>query len=120
MLDERLGKWHFWLFLIGFHVCFDVMHIPGVLGMPRSIYTYEADRGWTGLNQIVSVGAIIQAIAVAILVYNMIHSVSEGCRTRDPIRGMHGRWSGSRTRLHHLPITLPSNQWFAAGGRCGT
>jgi cytochrome c oxidase subunit 1 len=78
MLNEELGKWHFWLFLIGFHVCFDVMHIPGVLGMPRSIYTYEADRGWTGLNQIVSLGAIIQAIAVAILVYNMIHSALRG------------------------------------------
>jgi cytochrome c oxidase subunit 1 len=78
MLDERLGKLQFWLFFIGFHVCFDVMHIPGVLGMPRSIYTYEADRGWTGLNQIVSVGAIIQAISIAILVYNMIHSALKG------------------------------------------
>src|SRR5260221_742471 len=39
MLGERLGKWHFWLFLIGFHLTFDVMHIPGVLGMPRRIYT---------------------------------------------------------------------------------
>jgi cytochrome c oxidase subunit 1 len=78
MLDERLGKWHFWLFLIGFHVCFDVMHIPGILGMPRSIYTYEADRGWTMLNQIVSVGAFIQAIAIALFVYNMVHSALKG------------------------------------------
>jgi cytochrome c oxidase subunit I len=78
MLDERLGKWHFWLFLIGFHVCFDVMHIPGILGMPRSIYTYEADRGWTTLNQIVSVGAFIQAIAIALFVYNMVHSALKG------------------------------------------
>jgi cytochrome c oxidase subunit I len=78
MLDERLGKWHFWLFLIGFHVCFDVMHIPGILGMPRSIYTYEADRGWTTLNQIVSVGGFIQAIAIALFVYNMVHSALKG------------------------------------------
>ncbi len=47
MLDERLGKWHFWLMVIGFHVTFDTMHIPGLLGMPRQIYTYEPDRGWT-------------------------------------------------------------------------
>jgi len=40
MLSERLGRWHFWLFLIGFHLTFDVMHIPGILGMPRRIYTY--------------------------------------------------------------------------------
>ena len=42
MLNETLGKWHFWLFLIGFHLTFDFMHIPGILGMPRRIYTYEA------------------------------------------------------------------------------
>src|SRR5246127_2036819 len=78
MLDERLGKWHFWLFLIGFHVCFDVMHVPGVLGMPRSIYTYEADRGWTTLNQIVSVGAAIQGIAIVIFVFKIIRSCLKG------------------------------------------
>jgi cytochrome c oxidase subunit 1 len=78
MLDERLGKWNFWLFVLGFHVCFDVMHVPGILGMPRSIYTYEADRGWTTLNQIVSVGAAIQGIAIAILVYNIIRSCLKG------------------------------------------
>jgi cytochrome c oxidase subunit 1 len=78
MLDERLGKWHFWLMVIGFHVTFDVMHIPGLLGMPRQIYTYEPDRGWTLLNQIVTVGGFIQAIAVLILVYNMVHSYFRG------------------------------------------
>ena len=65
MLSERLGKWHFWLFLIGFHLTFDVMHIPGLLGMPRRIYTYEPGRGWDTLNLIVSIGAFIQAIAIA-------------------------------------------------------
>ena len=53
MLDERLGKWHFWLFVIGFHMCFDLMHIPGLLGMPRSIYTYEPGRGWGTWNMLV-------------------------------------------------------------------
>ncbi len=46
LMSERMGKWHFWLFLIGFHITFDTMHIPGILGMPRRIYTYEAGRGW--------------------------------------------------------------------------
>jgi len=54
MLSERLGKWHFWIFLIGFHLTFDFMHVPGVLGMPRRIYTYEADRGWMIWNMIIS------------------------------------------------------------------
>jgi cytochrome c oxidase subunit I len=78
MLDERLGKLHFWLMVIGFHVTFDVMHFPGLLGMPRQIFTYEPDRGWTLLNQIVSVGGFIQGIAVLVLVYNLVHSYFRG------------------------------------------
>ena len=61
MLNETLGKWHFWLFLIGFHLTFDLMHIPGFLGMPRRIYTYEPGRGWDTLNLLITIGAFIQA-----------------------------------------------------------
>ncbi|HEX4319999.1 MAG TPA: cytochrome c oxidase subunit I [Acidobacteriaceae bacterium] len=78
MMSEKLGKWHFWLFLIGFHLTFDFMHIPGILGMPRRIYTYEADRGWGSLNMIVSIGAAFQAVAVLIFVYNMVKSYFRG------------------------------------------
>jgi cytochrome c oxidase subunit 1 len=78
MLDEKLGKIHFWIFLIGFHLTFDFMHIPGLLGMPRHIYTYEPDRGWTTLNLITSSGAIFQAVAVSILVYNLVYSYFKG------------------------------------------
>jgi cytochrome c oxidase subunit 1 len=78
MLSERIGKWHFWLFLIGFHLTFDFMHIPGLLGMPRRIYTYEADRGWMIWNLIVSSGAIFQAAATLLFVYNMVRSYFKG------------------------------------------
>ncbi|ADW69207.1 cytochrome c oxidase subunit I [Granulicella tundricola] len=78
MLSERLGKWHFWLFLFGFHMTFDLMHIPGILGMPRRIYTYQADRGWGTLNMLVSIGAIFQTIAVGIFVWNLIDSLRHG------------------------------------------
>ena len=78
MLNTTLGKWHFWLFVLGFHLTFDFMHIPGILGMPRRIYTYEASRGWGGWNLIVSIGAIFQAIAVAIFAYNLVHSYFRG------------------------------------------
>jgi len=78
MLNVALGKWHFWLFLIGFHLTFDFMHIPGILGMPRRIYTYEADRGWGTLNMIVSIGAIFQAVATLIFVYNLVSSYFKG------------------------------------------
>jgi cytochrome c oxidase subunit 1 len=78
MLSEKLGKWHFWLFFIGFHVTFDTMHFLGILGMPRSIYTYEADRGWNTLNMIVSAGGLLQGIAVLIFAWNMIDSFLHG------------------------------------------
>jgi len=78
MLSENLGKWHFWLFLIGFHLTFDFMHIPGLLGMPRRVYTYEADRGWMIWNMIVSSGAAVQAVATLVFVYNMVRSYFKG------------------------------------------
>ncbi|GGA73966.1 cytochrome c oxidase subunit 1 [Edaphobacter acidisoli] len=78
MLNTTLGKWHFWLFLIGFHLTFDFMHIPGILGMPRRIYTYEASRGWGTWNFIIGVGAIFQAIAVIIFAYNLVRSYFKG------------------------------------------
>ena len=46
MFSERLARWQFWLLFIGFILTFGPMHIAGMLGMPRRIYTYEADRGW--------------------------------------------------------------------------
>ena len=78
MMDETLGKWHFWLFFIGFHLTFDTMHFLGFEGMPRWIYTYPADRGWQTLNLIVSIGGLIQGIAVLIFAYNMLHSLFRG------------------------------------------
>ena len=78
MLSETLGKWHFWLFLIGFHITFDPMHFVGLLGMPRSIYTYEPDRGWNTLNLIISLGGFVQAIAVLLFAWNLIYSYVRG------------------------------------------
>jgi cytochrome c oxidase subunit I len=78
MMSETLGKWHFWLFFIGFHVTFDFMHFVGFEGMPRWIYTYPADRGWEHLNLIVSIGGLIQGVAVLIFAYNLIHSLFKG------------------------------------------
>ncbi|MGI8769853.1 MAG: cytochrome c oxidase subunit I [Acidobacteriaceae bacterium] len=78
MMDKRLGQIHFWLFVIGFHLTFDLMHIPGILGMPRQIYTYDANRGWGGWNMAVSIGAAVQAIAISVFVYNLIVSYFRG------------------------------------------
>jgi cytochrome c oxidase subunit 1 len=96
MLSETLGKWHFWLFVIGFHVTFDVMHIPGLLGMPRRIYTYEPRPGWDTLNLIVSLGALIQGIAILIFVANLLISYWKGAKAgNDPWDAWTLEWSTS-------------------------
>jgi cytochrome c oxidase subunit 1 len=78
LLSEQLGKWHFWLFAIGFHITFDTMHIPGILGMPRRIYTYEAGRGWELLNLICTIGVAFQIIATLMFVWNIARSLRKG------------------------------------------
>ena len=78
MLSENLAKWHFWFFILGFHLTFDLMHVPGLLGMPRRIYTYEAGRGWESWNFWISIGAILQTIGTLIFVYNLVHSFFKG------------------------------------------
>jgi cytochrome c oxidase subunit 1 len=78
MLDERLGKLHFWLFAIGFNVTFLPMHILGFLGMPRRIYTYQPGRGWELTNMIATAGAFIQAIAIALMAWNIVRSLRRG------------------------------------------
>src|SRR5467141_4524207 len=64
MYSEALAKLHFWLFVIGFHLTFDSMHVPGLLGMPRRIYTYEPGRGWDTWNFLTTVGVVFQAAGV--------------------------------------------------------
>jgi cytochrome c oxidase subunit 1 len=78
MLSETLGKWHFWLLVIGFHLTFDPQHFAGMLGMPRRIYTYAAGRGWDSWNMVSSIGAGVQTIAILIFVWNVIISLRSG------------------------------------------
>jgi cytochrome c oxidase subunit I len=78
MLNTKLGLWHFWLFLIGFHLTFDPQHIAGILGMPRRIYTYDPGRGWEIYNMISSIGALFQAAGVGCLVVNLLRSLRHG------------------------------------------
>jgi cytochrome c oxidase subunit I len=78
MLNERLAKWQFWLLYIGFMLTFGPMHISGMVGMTRRIYTYEADRGWMFWNQLTTLGALIQAPSYAIFLWNLIVSWRKG------------------------------------------
>src|ERR1700723_718009 len=96
MCNETLGKLHFWLFIIGFHLTFDFMHIPGILGMPRRIYTYEPGRGWDIWNLIVSIGVIFQAAGILVFAANLIWSYFRGKRAgNDPWDAWTLEWSTS-------------------------
>jgi cytochrome c oxidase subunit I len=78
MANERLGKWHFWLFCIGFNMTFLPLHWAGMLGMPRRIYTYWPGRGWETWNLIASIGVIFQAAGILYFLWNMIQSARKG------------------------------------------
>jgi len=83
MLSERLGRWNFWLLVIGFNLTFLTMHVPGLLGMPRRIYTYPADRGWEIWNLVTTLGVPLQALAVLIFAVNVVVSLWRGERAGD-------------------------------------
>jgi cytochrome c oxidase subunit I+III len=78
MLSESLGKWNFWLFFIGFNLAFFPMHILGLFGMTRRIYTYHADTGWGPLNFLATIGAFTIAISVLLFIINVFISLRRG------------------------------------------
>jgi cytochrome c oxidase subunit 1/cytochrome c oxidase subunit I+III len=78
MLDERLGRWNFWLTFIGFNLAFFPMHLTGLWGMPRRIYTYPDGMGWNTLNMITTVGAFVLAFGILLLLVNVWVSLRRG------------------------------------------
>jgi cytochrome c oxidase subunit 1 len=83
MLSEKLGRWHFWLFFIGFNVTFFPMHILGMRGMPRRVYTYLPGTGWELLNEIESLGALLMVAGVLVWLYNIWTSYRHGALAGD-------------------------------------
>jgi cytochrome c oxidase subunit 1/cytochrome c oxidase subunit I+III len=78
MLDERLGKWTFWVMFVGFNLAFFPMHILGLIGMPRRVYTYPGGLGFGGYNLVISIGAFIFATGVLLLLVNVARSLRSG------------------------------------------
>ena len=70
LMSEALGKWNAWLFIIGVNVAFFPMHILGLNGMPRRIYTYLAETGWGPLNTLSTLGAVVVVLSVALFIVN--------------------------------------------------
>jgi cytochrome c oxidase subunit 1 len=78
MMDERWGKVHFWLTIIGFNTTFLVQHWLGTEGMPRRYYDYTAQDGWTTLNMISTVGSFIIGVSTLPFLYNVWKSYRAG------------------------------------------
>jgi cytochrome c oxidase subunit 1 len=78
MPNEAAGKWSFWLIFAGFHIAFFPMHIVGLMGMPRRVYTYPAEMGWGGYNLTSTLGAYLLGAGVAVYVANLLISARRG------------------------------------------
>ena len=98
VLDERWGKLHFWMTLIGFHLTFFVQHILGLEGMPRRVADYLDSDGFTGLNQVSSIGAFLLAASTLPFLWNALQTLRGRLGTvagADPWGGQTLEWATS-------------------------
>ena len=110
MLDERLGKIHFWLLFIGFHTTFLIQHWLGVKGMPRRYADYLPQDGYAGMNQISSLGSFLLGISTLFFLWNVIKTwrTAPKVETNDPWGwGRSLEWATSCPPPRHNFVTLP-------------
>ncbi len=92
LLDERLGKWQFWLLFVGFNLTFFPQHLLGLEGMVRRIYTYS-NEDWEALNMASTVGSYVMGVAILVFVWNMWRTTRSGPRAgNDPWRADTLEW----------------------------
>ncbi len=93
VLDEGLGKLHFWLVLIGFNLTFMPQHFLGLLGMPRRVYTYTPGGLWEVYNMISTIGSYVMGIGMLVFVVNVVKTTRAGRRAgNDPWLGDTLEW----------------------------
>jgi cytochrome c oxidase subunit I len=108
LLSDRLGKWHFWVILVGFLMTFMPMYELGVLGMPRHQYTYSAGLGWSLPELISGIGAFIIGAGIILFVVNIVRSLLVGEPAGDdPWDGWTLEWATSSPPAHGNFATLP-------------
>ena len=108
MLNERLARWHFALFFVGVNVTFFPLHILGLAGMPRRIYTYAPETGWGTLSFVSAVGQVIADVSMSLLVINIAWSLFKGIRApADPWGADTLEWSMGSPPPPHNFAALP-------------
>ena len=119
MLNDRLGKLQFWLLFIGFHTTFLVQHWLGAMGMPRRYADYAPDDGFTALNVVSSIGALLLGVSTLPFLYNVWHTARKGQRVEldDPWGyGNSLEWATScpppRHNFHRIPVVRSERPAF--------
>ncbi len=93
LMNERLGKASFWVMFIGFNLTFFVQHALGLSGMPRRVYTYAPDLGWSTYNLISTIGSFILGVGILMTVVNLARSYKHGAIAGpDPWKGNTLEW----------------------------
>lgn len=107
-LNEKIGKWHFWLFVIGFNMTFMPMFFVGLDGMSRRMYTYSESTGWGAWLGVSAIGSVIMAAGFAMLVYNIYWGFRYAKRetNNDPWNARTLEWSiGSPAPAYNFAVT---------------
>ena len=119
MMNETLGKWNFWTFVIVFNLTFMPMHWTGLLGMPRRVYTYGAELGVTELNQISTIGAHRPGLLGPAVRGQPLRQPALAARSRRTTRGTAPRSSGRSRRRRRSTTSRASRRSTRAtpGGR---
>ena len=108
MLNDNLGKLHFWLVMLGSNLTFFPMHILGLVGMPRRVYTYSATSGFEAYNLLQTVGAFILAASFLIFLHNIFSALRKGARAgKDPWDGRTLEWTIPSPPPHYNFVTIP-------------
>jgi cytochrome c oxidase subunit I len=108
LLDERLGRLHFWVLFAGFNLAFFPQHYLGALGMPRRVYTYAADAGWSFWNGVSTVGAFGIGLGILLFALNAWRSLRRGAPApADPWDGRTLEWRTSSPPPAHDFDTIP-------------
>ena len=118
LMDETLGKLNFWATFIAMNITFFPMHFSGLDGMPRRIYTYDADMGWGLWNMVASIGAFLLAASIAVFVFNVIKSYRSGeLSGSDPWDGRTLEWSISSPppeyNFAEIPTVYARDEYWA-------
>ena len=116
MLSEKLGKWQFWIMLLGFNLTFGPFHILGLQGMPRRIYTYPEGRGWDVWNLVATVGSFLIAVAVLVFMYNVWKSRKGPLVGDDPWDARTLEWSipspPPEYNFKVIPLVTARDDWW--------